>query len=285
MSVLHKFPDTPTRGHALTIARKPLYTIQSAHAQSINALHVSTRHYSKAPIIEAVIDIQIAPQSETVLACLKELVDTLKDRFPSQNKLNSVRMHVEHNAEDAAKNKSTTTLDEIGFRLVDEPNTRVLQLKKTGFTFSHLPPYSDWDSFSTDAKEYWELFVKCCEPGFAARTAVRYINRIDIPIETVEIEDYLNLYPKIPEGIPQTIQGMHLQLQMPQTDIASMAVINEAVVEPAIAKGLSIIVDIDVFNSSTTALPDIWNLLEQLRTRKNVLFESIITDKTRELIQ
>lgn len=246
---------------------------------------MSNLHYSKAPIIEAVIDIQIAPQSEAILARLKELADTLKDRFPSQNKLNSVRMQVEHNAEDTAKNKSTTTLDEMGIRLVDEPNTRILQLKKTGFTYSHLPPYSDWASYSKEAKEYWELFVKYCEPEVATRTAVRYINRIDIPLATVEIDDYLNLYPQIPEGISQDVQGMHLQLQMPQTDIASMAVINEAVVEPAMPKGFSVIVDIDVFNSSTTALPDIWNLLEQLRNRKNEIFESIITDKTRELIR
>ena len=246
---------------------------------------MSNSHYSKAPIIEAVIDIQIAPQSESLLARLQELADTLKDRFPSQNKINSVRMLVEHNTEDEAKNKSTTTLDEMGFRLVDEPNTRILQLRKNGFTFSHLPPYSDWASFSKEAKEYWELFVKYCEPEAAVRTAVRYINRIDIPIEAVEIEAYLNLYPKIPEGIPQAVQGMHLQLQMPQADIMSMAVINEAVVEPAIPKGFSVIVDIDVFNSLTTSVPDIWKLLEQLRNRKNDIFESIITVKTRELIQ
>lgn len=248
-------------------------------------LKVSTPCYSKAPIIEAVIDIQIAPQSKELLARLKELADTLKDRFPSQNKLNSVRMHVEHNAEDVEKNKSTTTLDEMGIRLVDEPNTRILQLKKTGLTYSHLPPYSDWASFSKEAKEYWELFVKYCEPDVAVRTAVRYINRIDIPLATVEIKEYLNLYPQIPEGIPKDVQGMHMLLQMPQTDIASMAVINEAVVEPAIPKGFSVIVDIDVFKSSATALPDTWNLVEQLRNRKNKIFESIITDKTREIIR
>jgi uncharacterized protein (TIGR04255 family) len=246
---------------------------------------MSKLHYSKAPIIEAVIDIQVAFQSEVSIAQLNDLADTLKDQFSIRQKLASVRMQMEHNIQDEEKNKTTSSHEEIGVRLVNEANTRTLVLKKTGLTYSHLPPYSDWDQFSKEARGYWDLFVQHCKPEMVTRSAVRYINRIDIPNVTVEIEDYLNLYPHIPDTISPTVTGMNMQLQMPQDDIGSMAIINEAVVEPAIAKGFSIIVDIDLINSLPLEPNKVWDTLEQLHIRKNDIFEGIITDNTRELIR
>ena len=252
---------------------------------------MSNRHYSKAPIIEAVIDIQVTLPSDLPIAHLTDLADRLKDEFPIRTKISSLQasfqVNLDAKIEDEKSNKFSSTQDELGLRLADNANSRILQLKKVGFTYSHLPPYSDWDRFSKEAKGYWELFVQHCKPEKVTRCAVRYINRIDIPKTPIEIENYLNIYPHIPEGIPQTIIGMHMQLQMPQKDLESMAVINEAVVEPAIPGGFSIIVDIDLFKvlSIKPTSKEVWDTLEQLRIRKNELFEGFITNNTREIIQ
>lgn len=246
---------------------------------------MSNRHYSRAPIIEAVIDIQVALPSDFPIAYLSDLADRLKDEFPIRTKVASFQMQVDANIEDGNSSKVTSTQDELGLRLVDNANTRILQLKKTGFSYSHLPPYTDWDHFSKEARGYWELFVQHCKPEKVTRCAVRYINRIDIQKAPIEIEDYLNIYPHIPKSIPQTVTAMHMQLQMPQVDLGSMAIINEAVVEPEIPNGFSVIVDIDLFKILSIEPTKVWDTLEQLRIRKNELFEGFITDRTRELIQ
>ena len=248
-------------------------------------LRMSKLHYSKAPIIEAVIDIQAAFQSEISIEELNIFADSLKEQFPIRQKIASFRMQFDPQLKDEANNKQISSRDEIGLKLVDAANTRILQLKKTGFTYSHLPPYSDWSNFSGEARKYWDLFVQHFKPATVSRSAVRYINRIDISDDTVEIKDYLNIYPHIPEGVSQIVTGMHLQLMMPQDDLQSMAIINEAVVEPAFDKGFSVLVDIDLFNSSALEPSKVWNILEQLRNRKNDIFEHIITDETRRLIQ
>ena len=246
---------------------------------------MSNRHYSKAPIIEAVIDIQVTMPSAFVFADLSDLADILKDKFPIRNKIESFQLQLDADIGDGKSAKTSSMHEEIGIRLGDNANTRVLQLKKIGFTYSHLHPYTDWDRFSNEAKKYWELFIQHYKPEKVTRCAVRYINRIDIPKAPIEIKEYLNIYPQTPNSISQTITGMHMQLQMPQDDIGSMAIINEAIIEPVITNGISVVVDIDVFKNLAIVPINAWDTLEQLRNRKNALFEEFITDKTRELIQ
>ncbi len=245
------------------------------------------RHYSKAPIIEALIDIQVALPSGFTESRLAEIADSLGGKFPIRNNITAIQMQLDTGNADDEKHHLSSSSDKLGFRLSDEINSRVLQLKKTGLTFSHLPPYTDWEHFSQDAREYWGRFLEYCKPEKVTRCAVRYINRIDIPVSPIELEDYLSVYPHIPSGIPQMVNGMFLQLHLFQEDLNSTAVIKEAVVAPVIPGGFSIMLDIDLFKI-TSIQPnstEVWDTLEQLRIRKNELFESFVTDTTRELIQ
>ena len=98
-----------------------------------------------------------------------------------------------------------------------------------------------------------------------------------------DFKDYILTVPEIAPDLPQQLSGFLMQLQVPQTDINALAVLNLAMapsIEPDIC---SIILDIDVFR--TVATPqfedDLWAYLEKLRERKNYIFESCITDKMR----
>lgn len=248
---------------------------------------MGNRHYTKAPIIEAVIDIQVALPSDFSVSAFDALATKLDGELPIRTKITSVQMHLDANLAEGKDAQVSSTHDDLGLRLTDSSNSRVLQLRKIGFAYSHLPPYSTWECFSKEARSYWDLFVRYCQPEKVTRCAVRYVNRIDIPTAPIELKDYMTLFPEIPDSVPQDVTGMLMQLQMPQNDLRSMAVIHEAVVEPAIPGGLSIILDIDLFKnlSIDPGSSDVWDALESLRVRKNLLFEGFITNKTRELIQ
>lgn len=250
---------------------------------------MSDRHYSKAPIIEAVVDIQVELPSDFSSSNLTELAEKLSANFPIQHPLALASVQIGVNA-DFAEGESpqvSSTHSDIGLRLTNSDNSRVLQLKTFGFSYSHLPPYSRWKLFRKEAVDYWNLFVDHCKPVKITRCAVRYINRIDIPHPSIAIEEYLNIFPQFPETISQDVNGMQMRLEMPQSDLECMAIINEAVVDPAISDGFSIIVDIDIFKMMSINPVDveIWDYLDKLRVRKNELFEAFITDKTRELIR
>lgn len=247
---------------------------------------MTNRHYNKAPIIEAVIDIQVTLPPDFECSGLGPMADALSDKFPIRNNLTNFQFIAEVEKEVQSPKLSSTRAD-IGLRLSNSENSRILQLRNFGFAYSHLRPYSDWDCFRNEAIDYWNLFVKTCNPISISRCAVRYINRLDIPELTIEIEDYLNIYPTYPKGISQLISGMQMHLEMPQEDLECMAIINEATVDSESPNEVSVMLDIDVFKmvALDPIKDDVWKILEQLRVRKNELFEAFITDKTREIIK
>lgn len=249
-------------------------------------LPMAKRLYKRAPIIEAVIDLNLKwkepPKSDVLGACRTKLAET----FPTQNPIHTVHMGMARHPEDE-KFRFTSGQKEVGLRLTSKENDRVLQITHQTFTYSHLAPYTRWELFRDEARSVWSTFVETCAPEAVTRIAVRYINRIVIPEPVFELFNYFNLYPHLPEGVPQDVSGYLLQLQMPQTDIGSLAVINMAMDISKAPTEIAILLDLDVFSSADEQPRNetIWFRLEQLRDRKDLLFEACITDKTRSLIE
>lgn len=175
----------------------------------------------------------------------------------------------------------------IGYRLSKADDSRVLQIRRDGLAYSHIAPYTEWDTFRAEAQRVWEQYRTAIPGAKLVRCALRYINRVDIPETKVELYDYFTLYPKIPEQLPQQdVIGLTLSLQMPQPDLECVAVLNQALVEPVKPGYISIILDIDVLRLGIEGWQDseVWAFLDKLRDRKNEIFEACITDRTRELI-
>lgn len=245
---------------------------------------MNPNRYPKAPIVEAVIDIHVRFETEATLELFDGFQQAVADRFPTKLFINQVQVGMAADADHVHVQSGQT---KTGLRLQSVQNDRVLQIQKHSFTFSHLPPYSDWDTFRREARELWTVFLEQCRPVEISRVAVRFVNRIVIPHERIELEDYFNLYPKFPLGIPQDVSGMFMQFLMPQPDLDSgaLAVINMAIEPPATPQAMGVLLDFDVY--CQTSFPpggeDVWNYLDRLRERKNLLFEASITDMTRGL--
>ena len=177
---------------------------------------------------------------------------------------------------------------EIQARVRDRFPTSEFQATLQGFTFNRLAPYNSWEEFSNDARNLWEIYKDICKPAFVTRAAVRYINRIDIPVQgPIKLQDYLKTAPDIASGLPQkNLSSFFMQLQIPQEDLNCMLVINETLALPPSPGFISVIFDIDLFRQQAWQSDDedIWDFLTQLRERKNQVFRESITEKTEELI-
>lgn len=245
-------------------------------------------HYNKAPIVEAVIDIQTRFKEPLKIELLEAYQAKIAERFPNKDPIQVLKVGF-NNAGDEAGWQTDFGQSLTGLRLSTTDNSRVLQLQSSGFTYSHMPVYSSWEIFEPEARDLWKIFVETCEPEAVSRCAVRFINRINIPLEQIELSDYFHLYPNIPKDIPQNVNGMFMQLQMPQMDLGArkMAVINLAVTDPEQPGQVSVLLDFDVFcdEDFNPLSEEVWESLNQFRLRKNLLFEACITNNTRELIK
>ena len=250
-------------------------------------------HYSRAPIAEAVIDVHAVFGTPPTLPDVQAFCLRLKSAFPHQHRINALQLALEAKGSaggsesgDVALSSNTTT-SPVGMRLSNERNDRILQVRLNGFAYSHLPPYTDWSTFRAEAMGHWEKWVEAFGPTSISRSAVRYINRIVVP-ENCDLDKYLNLTPRLLDGLTEEVKGYFMQLVTAQHDIdpGCDAVINTGIEGSPTEGSMNVLFDVDVFVNHSKGIPldRAWTVLDQLRDRKNAIFEAAITEEVRRMI-
>ena len=241
-----------------------------------------SRHYSRAPITEAIIDLRVTLPEGFSVDKLTEIYTSISDNFPKKEPMHTSSLMFE--AGPAIKIDASQRQN--GLLLRSEDGKRILQATLSGFTFNRLAPYSTWEDFSGEARRLWEIYKDVCRPTSVIRAAVRFINRLDLPGPALDLKDYLRTVPEVSPDLPQGLSAFFMQLQIPQEDLNCMLVINEAFAPPISPELVSVILDFDLFREQIWQRDDeeIWRFLEELRHRKNQVFNASITEKTKELI-
>lgn len=242
-------------------------------------------HFPNAPITEAIIDFRATLPPESNLERLLEMQKSIIARYPGKRERNSWQAEFSLDAK-GSKFGSVTKPD--GFFYLSPDEKQIVQARLDGFTFSRMKPYHSWKEFLAEAKELWGLYEATAKPQQITRIAVRYVNRIELPGATIELDEWLNTYPSTAPGIPQALAAFFMRLVLPWPDVGALAVVNMAL-DPRRDKpdALPVILDIDVFRESvfTGDFGEVWPLLEKLRDIKNQVFFSSVKPKTKELFR
>ncbi len=243
------------------------------------------RHYSKAPIKEAIIDLRVVLPEGFSVDKLGDIHPLINDCFPSKEPLIAGSFMLQ-----AAPSLTVNASQQHnGFMFRSKDNLKVFQATLSGFTFNRLTPYESWEEFRDDARYLWQIYKDICKPVSVTRAAVRYINQLNIPTKELDdLREYLSTVPEVASALPQKqLSSFFMQLQIPQIDLDCMLIINEALVPPTAPEFVSIILDFDLFREQIWQSDDedVWRFLETLRERKNQVFEASITEKTRRLIE
>jgi len=242
----------------------------------------ATRHYSRAPITEAIIDLKVNFPEGFSVDNLEAIHTLISDHFPFKEPIYTSSFVFQP----GPTPKVNANQQQNGFMFRSEDGLRVFQAALSGFTFSQLAPYETWEHFRDEAKHLWEIYNNTCKPLNVTRAAIRYVNRLDLPGPSLDFKDYLRTVPEVAPDLPQGLSAFFMQLQIPQTDLNCMLIINEGLVPPASPGLVSVLLDFDLFREQIWRSDDeeIWSFLEALRHRKNLAFEASITEKTRGLI-
>jgi uncharacterized protein (TIGR04255 family) len=247
--------------------------------------------YKKAPITEAVIDLRVALPEGTRVEALRDLHSRLSKVYNAPQELYEGVAQIELGGPSPITRAARSLR---GYRFDRAVPERVMTAKLDGFSYSALAPYDRWETFRSEAKELWELYRDSYHPAHVTRVAVRYINRINVPLRSadskgaLQLEDYFRTYPQIAEGLAHnTMAGFIMQVQVPQPDLESTLMLNQAVVPPPDPEVvLSVVLDLDLFREVQWDPNDdglVWSFFDKLRERKNQAFEASITDNTRKL--
>jgi uncharacterized protein (TIGR04255 family) len=235
--------------------------------------------YARPPITEAVIDIQFDdPLSGDQLRAVEK---QLQRHFPSTEPLQEIGITLTPAGPSVKRSAA-------GFKFSAMDPADIVLVKPTAFANSRLAPYQGWAALVDRTRTTWSLYKKAVGYRRISRVATRYINRIDIPVDedgSAIIENYVTIGVAFDNTNIGRKERFALQLQLGISDLSATCVVNATTTESPLVGHVAVIIDIDLFR--TEGIPqrdkDMWEYLEELRRRKNVIFEQSITERAREV--
>lgn len=243
---------------------------------------VTPRHLEKAPITEALVDVRVKLHPDIDLSILRQVADLVSREYPERQE----RIRIESKFDSKTKQSETTYVVD-GYLCTSSDKKQVLQVRLDGFTFSRLRPYQTWEDLRQEAHRLWQLYVQAASPELVTRVALRYINRLDIPLPLRDFGDYLTAPPIVPQDLPRGLISFLTRNVIREPSLNFMAIISQSLEPVGVPDVAPVILDIDVFKEVQYNVGEeaIWETLDQLREFKNNIFFKSITEKIVELYE
>ena len=277
-------------------------TEQSEHAQgNHNGPRIThtverdkTRHngypvLTSAPINEALLDIQTTLPEGTTVDGLGKFQDAIRDRFPGRRSRVAFAVGFKASGEDLSLHPQGGV---DGYLFDSADGSKVVQARLDGFSFSKLRPYDRWSVFRDEASDLWRQFLAIVRPVRVNRIALRYINRIEVPLPVARLSEYLKTYPELGKGVPDSIVEYLMRVVVALKEPSgAVGVITEALdpstfrpehdEEPA---KVAVLLDIDVSQARVYHPDDpaMWQTFEELRTAKDQIFFRSLSKRAKE---
>jgi len=227
-------------------------------------------HLKRAPIREAVLDIEVDAGPAFTIELIGDFVEKMKAEFPNPGPIRAVQAKVDLSGNELGISSSAP--ETLGSICWDESKTRAVQARRDGFTVNHVHAYETWIALREQARRLWQEYVQIASPVRVVGCTLRYINRLELP---VDIGESLLTRPEIAADLPQLLDDYFMRVVVPFANDRKAAVTEAS--EPlgdlsAMSRG--VIVDIEAFSKRVFDIGDdaIWQEFEELRTIKNICF-------------
>lgn len=248
---------------------------------------------ANAPIIEAVIEFhcELPPGQDR-----RHWETALKERFS----VNYPQCQVQHMQEvqfqmgpDTDQPAASAIRQGMhGFRHLAADGKQLVQCRVDGFFFNRLAPYISFEDYLPEALRCWALYCEVAEPVIVRHVALRYINRLLLPIShgQLSLGQYLRNPPKLatPEnGENFSFTGFLHQHQMAAPALQTLVTVLLAS-QPFENEQLPVVFEIAAMQSGDFNPLDRASFevaLRKLRDLKNNVFENTLTPECLKLFQ
>ncbi|HVY82088.1 MAG TPA: TIGR04255 family protein [Steroidobacteraceae bacterium] len=242
------------------------------------------QHLSRAPITEAIVEVQVRFGDDRAPETFERLAEALARDYP-QKELRR-RLQVQF---DLAANKVDPSEGTLGYLFRSRDGAQVVQSTREGFSFSRLTPYENWNAMFGEAWRLWLVYREMFAPISVRRLSVRYINRLNLPGPELDFDDYLTSAPRLPEGMGYGVSSFTTAVVMPDAKTRTSTILRQVFdgpgAEPTI---VPVILDIDVVREVSLDPSDdaaIRTAFSELRALKNQAFFGSLTQKCVELFK
>jgi uncharacterized protein (TIGR04255 family) len=172
-----------------------------------------------------------------------------------------------------------------GFRAISRDEVRIVQLRLNGISSSRLAPYVSWEDLQAEAASLWGRYKTNLPIERITRFGLRYINHVRLPYPVGDLDQFFVGLPDPPGEWPQAVSSFLYQSTLHDSTSGYSARIIHALADDVDEDRIGVIFDIDTYVEGSFGISDdqVWGTFEQLRTLKNRIFFSGITDRALEL--
>jgi uncharacterized protein (TIGR04255 family) len=262
-------------------------TIATAETSDFSARRMTRQRYPHPPIVEALVDIQVAFSDLPSLEEIAKLGVLEEPLYPRREMVHSFSMVVDPRAGTA----TNATQQLVGYRYWSARGDAVIQLRNNGLMFSKVKPYDDWEwqQSLNQIQRLWHSYAAQLHPQRVTRIAVRYINLIEFQSGEWDLREYFHTRPELADPRRATKGTFLMRVESPLEGIdGGMLMLTQGSAESSTPGRGGVLLDLDLFRTvdipASTAEP-MWGMLGELHDRENDAFESMITDKTRSLFK
>jgi len=274
MSMAHKFAMVGNASHRI------MHVIMSDFAIRTEEVFPTMR---RAPVTEAVLELRTraeAPWEAEVIT--KRLTEVLPD-LPKTEPLHGMKMPLKANPSPLAH---TEDLGWLGVVMRSADGKQAATFQRDSFGFSLLAPYPGWETFVERALAVWQVHQEVARPGELMRIGLRFINRIPLGQNPIELDDYLVAGPKALDGMPLAGFLQSETMTVPRSDYQLQIIRTIQPPQGAYAQA-GLIIDIDVgttqpWEGTAAALR---TRLQEMRWLKNKAFFGSLTEKAQVLLK
>lgn len=241
------------------------------------------RQLARPPIKEALVDFRIAVDDAITSERLAPLCASLADAYS----VPEVRRKLEAKFLVDGGKLSAPLPRDLGFGgmwLTSADKRRVAQFRTDGFTLNNVEEYVGGDALLAEAVDLWRRYAEVVSPGAITRLALRYVNRLELPlVPGDEFRKYLTAPPEMPDGAPQQVSDF-LSRVVAHSTVGAVAIVTQKL-DHAPEPPIPLVVDIDVFfrHEVSTDPRELRPLLEMLRDVKNQCFFSLLQEAAIQL--
>ena len=249
------------------------------------------RHrYKNPPIEEALCEFRFKPGRDWNLTIPGKLQTEFGDEYTGKPREHIV---VEVGLEAREGKPSNVRYGEglARVQLVTKDGKRMVGVGRDVLSVHMLRPYQDsartdgggWDEFRPRISEALGAYWKVAEPLGVDRIGIRYINQIIIPQKTVKVASYLKCALSEVSELPNLLKNFMSRVEYAYPDGVSL-VLSQGSID-ASSDHVGFLLDLDVIWGSTepVARDEALAKVRDLRGRERVAFETVITDKAREI--
>ena len=239
---------------------------------------IERRIYQKPPIAEAVCEIRYSSEDwdPTIPGRMQERLSGRYDGKPQEQRL--LQADMRHVDAPDGPGVEIQGLQQNRIQLRDLSEKRILSIAENAISVSDLEPYSGWEAFYGRIEEAIRMYHELVPSLNVTRIGIRYINRISVSEDPVNLSDYFRVSPQLPDGLNVKMYAFQSRSESRYEDGPGLTVTF------ASSEG-AFILDLDAWLDSeeNMSLEQILDTICDLRDRERFAFERSITDQARDL--